>query len=298
MDWGWNAGSGPRRLGVAVVIAAICGCSKPAGIPQHAMEDTAVQVDLQKAAPAPSSDKSAAAQVAPTPASAIAYDYTYTIQAPGSGLRALMKRHQSLCIAAGPSVCQLLDSNFSVSDKVIDAALTLRAEPGWLSRFRDGLDGDARTAGGRITTSETKAEDLSRSLVDTQATVRAETALRDRLQALLETHPGKLSDLLEVEKELAAAQGALDATRSELAELQGRVQMSKLTITYMTPVTFMPSSRPLNQAFATFDSTLSSSAAAIVTLIAALLPWSLLAAIVGAVWLAAVRKWGKPPPKA
>jgi hypothetical protein len=280
-------------------LAALAACSKPVGSARSGQiqEDTAVQVDLQKA-PGLTGGKPAPAHVAPAPTSTIAYDYTYTIQAPGPGLRALMKRHQSICVAAGPSVCQLLDSNFSGSDAVVDAALTLRAEPGWLARFRDGLDGDARGAGGRITTTETKAEDLSRSLVDTQATVRAETALRDRLQALLETHPGKLSDLLDVEKELATAQGELDATQSELAELQGRVQMSKLTITYTTPVRFTPeaASAPLNQAFANFSRTVSVSSAAIIDLVAALLPWGLLLAVGGAVWWA-VRKRIKPAPK-
>jgi hypothetical protein len=250
---------------------------------------------LQKAKPAPD-DKPLPAPVAPAPVSTIAYAYSYNIQAPPSGVRTLMKRHQAACVAAGPSVCQLLDSSFSTSDATDDATLNLRAEPGWLARFRDGLEADARTAGGRILTSETKAEDLARSLVDTQAAVRAETALRDRLQTLLETHPGKLSDLLDVEKELAAAQGQLDATQSELAELQGRVQMSKLTLTYTSPVTLARASSPLHQALANFGVTLSTSTATIVTLIAALLPWAVLIGAAGAVWWAALRKWAKPPP--
>jgi hypothetical protein len=111
----------------------------------------------------------------------------------------------------------------------------------------------------------------------------------------LETHPGKLSDLLDVEKELAAAQGQLDATQSELAELQGRVQMSKLTLIYTTPVTLARASTSLNQALANFGATLSNSTAAIVTLIAALLPWGFLVAAISALWWVALRKWGKPP---
>jgi hypothetical protein len=296
MDWALTAAAS-RRLAAVIVLAALCGCSKPAGQRTMVMEDSAPQVDLQKLAPPNGGGKPPIAHVAPTPASTIAYAYSYSIQAPSGGLHALMKRHQAACTAVGPAVCQLLDSNFSTSDAFINATLNLRAEPGWLARFRDQLDGDAKAAGGRITSSETKAEDLGRTLVDTQATLRAETALRDRLQALLETHPGKLSDLLEVEKELATAQGELDGTQSELAELQGRVQLSKLTITYSTPVAFQPASAALNQAFGNFTNTLSISAAAIVTLIAALLPWAVLVGIVGAGWWAALRKWGKPPAK-
>jgi len=297
------AGRRADRLGLAwisvALLAALVGCSKPTGYTHSGpvMEDAAVQVDLPKGSPA-AGQKSSSAQVAPASVSTIAYTYSYTIQASPSGLHALMKHHQAACIAAGPAVCQLLDSSFSTSDTTQDATLNMRAEPGWLTRFRDGLDGDVRTSGGRILSSETKAEDLARSLVDTQATVRAETALRDRLQTLLETHPGKLSDLLDVEKELATAQGQLDATQSELAELQGRVQMSKLTLAYTTPVTLARASSPLNQALANFGATLSNSSAAIVTLIAALLPWSILIAAVAALWWMAVRKWGKPPPNA
>ena len=84
-----------------------------------------------------------------------------------------------------------------------------------------------------------ESEDLTRQIVDTEAAVRARTALRDRLQAILATRPGKLSDLLEVEKELARVQGELDATQSELAVMRTRVVTSLLTITYSSGASLM-----------------------------------------------------------
>ena len=52
------------------------------------------------------------------------------------------------------------------------------------------------------------------------------------MQNLLANHPGKLSDLLQVEGELARVQGEIDATQSELADMRGRVATSELKLTY------------------------------------------------------------------
>ena len=77
-------------------------------------------------------------------------------------------------------------------------SLSLRAEPEWLQRFVKGVQSDAISAAGRVTSQWTTTEDLTREIVDTEATLRAKRALRDRLQQLLATRPGSLADLLGI----------------------------------------------------------------------------------------------------
>jgi chromosome segregation ATPase len=120
--------------------------------------------------------------------------------------------------------------------------LELRAAPVWLDRFRAGLEGDAEKAGGRIAQAATDSEDLTRSMTDTSARLRALTTLRDRLQTLLATRSAPLDQLLATERELARVQGELDAARSALNLMSTRVAMSDVTLRYQSEGQFAPDS--------------------------------------------------------
>jgi hypothetical protein len=144
-----------------------------------------------------------------------------------------MAKHENACAVAGPEVCQVTGGETQRRGRDgIHAELSLRATPAWLAAFRRGIPGDAAGAGGRVISSATTTEDLSRQIVDSEAAVRAKTALRDRLQQILQTRPGKMSELLEVETKLSDVQGELDTLQSELAAMRERIATSKLTIDY------------------------------------------------------------------
>jgi hypothetical protein len=163
----------------------------------------------------------------------LAYSYNYQIQAASDRARALMVRHQQACVAAGPLNCQVISSNQSRTDEdQFNGELQMRAAPQWLDRFRGGLDGDAASVGGRVVSARTDSEDLTRQIVDTDAALRAQTTLRTRLEQLLATRQGELSDLLEVERELARVQTEIDSTQSELAVMRTRVATSTVTMLY------------------------------------------------------------------
>jgi Domain of unknown function (DUF4349) len=155
--------------------------------------------------------------------------------------------------------------------------LSLRGEPQWLRGFRGGLEAQADAAGGRITAETTNTEDLTRQIVDTEARQRAQTALRDRLQRLLDNRPGRLADLLEVERELARVQGELDALQSGLAVMRTRVAMSELTLNYQSAPRPLGSDtfEPLRNAFAGFLGIVVRGFALILNLIAGLLPFAI-----------------------
>lgn len=236
------------------LLLLVSACAKPS----QQFSDTAVKVSQVKP-PVTSATKSnglpATNPDQPLSIPQLAYSYDYTLTVPSTHVQSLLDRHQQACAAAGPTVCQVVSSNLmSAGGGVVRAELALRATPAWLTRFRNGLDTDARIANGRVSTANVESEDLSTAIVDTEAAVRAKTTLRDRIQQLLAQRPGKLSDVLEAETELAKVQGELDATQSELAVMRTRVTTSKLTISYeaegvvgRTSITY-----PLQQALESF----------------------------------------------
>ena len=223
----------------------------------------------------------------------LAYSYGYGLQASPKGVRTLIAKHEAACTKAGPALCQVTGS--SVSERGQDqlsAELTLRAAPPWLSQFREGLSADAKDAGGRVVRSEVSTEDLSRQIVDTEAMLRAKITLRDRLQALLASRPGKLADLVELERELSKVQGELDAAQSELAMMRQRVATSDVTISYESGGVLAPQDvwSPIGKAFSDFLGILAATIALLINVIAWTLPWLLLGGLL--IWALRKRlKW-------
>jgi hypothetical protein len=214
----------------ALAALSIAGCQKA--------EEQSAEV-----AAAPAADAAAApsAQTAARPERAsptlaipqLAYVYKYALAAPPDGVRSLVARHERACWMAGPEVCQVTGSTIEEEGRdEVSATLTLRAQPQWLRMFRQGLEADTKAAGGRMVTTDTASDDLSRDLVDTEAALKAKTVLRDRLQETLRTRPGKAKDFFEMEQQLAGVQAEIDATRSGLADMRTRVAASELRIDY------------------------------------------------------------------
>jgi hypothetical protein len=203
-----------------------------------------------------------------------------------------MDRHVQACQAAGPRVCQLIGSSRTGDpESQMQGYLSLRAEPNWLNTFKSGMAQQADEAGGRMVGETTNSEDLTRQMVDTEARLRAQTELRNRLQELLRTSRGRLSDLLEVERELARVQSEIDSVQSQLAVMRTRVAMSELTVQYSSAPRPVGSDtfEPLRQAFASFLGIIVGGFAAIIVIIAGLIPFAVV--LIPLVWL--LLRWRK-----
>ena len=215
-------------LALSLVLAA---CAKPARYEKYSDEAT----DAKLVKPAPASPATGASSSATLGVPLLAYDYKYGIEASARRIRVLVSKHAAECAAAGSQVCQMTGSNFDTADKgQLHAALFLRATPQWIAGFRSRLMSDATADGGRLLQATVTSEDLSRQIVDTEATTKAKTELRDRLLSVLASRPGKTADLVETEKALADLQEQLDAANSELGMMRQRVATSGLTIDYQT----------------------------------------------------------------
>lgn len=228
----------------------------------------------------------------PAPVLFLAYSYAMNLEIPSQRLAGVMDRHVQACQAAGPRVCQLIGSSRTGDpESQMQGYLSLRAEPNWLNTFKGGIAQQADEAGGRMVGETTNSEDLTRQMVDTEARLRAQTELRNRLQELLRTSRGRLSDLLEVERELARVQSEIDAVQSQLAVMRTRVAMSELTIQYSSSPRPVGSDtfEPLRQAFANFLGIIVGGFAAIILIIAGLIPFAVVLIPLG--WL--LLRWRK-----
>jgi cbb3-type cytochrome oxidase subunit 3 len=234
----------------------------------------------------------------------LAYAHRYQLELPAEKARSLLSAHQSACEAAGPALCQVVASNSTAEGRdQAHGQLEIRAQPVWLKRFRDRLASDTAGAGGKVLMSSLETEDLTRSMVDTEAALRAQTALQGRLERLLAERPGTLADALAIEQELARVRGTIDATRSALEVMRGRVATSKLTIEYVSRGVAAPDgvASPLAMAFDAFLGNVLLVIAGLVTLFSFLLPLLLVAAPV-VWWLmrrsrrAKAARAARPPP--
>jgi Domain of unknown function (DUF4349) len=216
---------------------------------------------------------------APTTTTALllAYSYTATLSLPSDKVVPNMKAHEQKCITAGPALCQVVAAASRKEDDIVTANLSIRATPAWLGTFRNGLEQDAKSFDGKIAAQGVTSEDLTRDITDTDARLRALKALRTRIEALIASRPGKLSDLLEAERELARVQGEIDSFESNLSVMRARVTMSTMDLTYQSRQVAVGGGTfsPLADAFTDFFAVMARSLAALITFLAAILPFAL-----------------------
>lgn len=207
----------------------------------------------------------------------IAYSYYYTLKAPTGSMEALFNAQKAACESAGPAKCFVMSSSLSglSEGEYAQGQLQVKASAEWIEAFRSGLPESLKGYNASIDSNTSTAEDLTTQIVDTSARLNSSKALRDRMQKLLAERPGKLADLIEIERELARVQSEIDFTESTLAAMRLRVAMSDLTLTYEPKFSAASESiwRPLGDAFSDFLPNVAGSLAGIVRFISETLLW-------------------------
>src|SRR6266404_8564993 len=101
-------------------------------------------------------------------------------------------------------------------------------------RFDDGLSGLAGL--GKLESVNVNAEDVGEEFTDVTARMGNARRLETRLIELLATRTGKLSDVLDVEKELARVREEIDRYEGRLRYLKAHSAMSTLSVTVHEPL--------------------------------------------------------------
>ena len=230
---------------------------------------------------------------AETGARQIAYTYTYGFKVPTGNLEHFQNSHKIACEAAGPAICYIEQSNINgLGEDYASGYMRIRASTDWIEKFREGIPASLEPFNADLDSSDSTAEDLTSTILDTTAMLNSRKTLRDRLQQLLADRPGKLADLLEIERELARVQQQIDSTESILAAMKQRVSMSVLTLNYSAKYSAVSESiwRPLGAAFDDFLGNVVGSIAWLVNFVSEILV--LLLVIGGIIWFGLWR-WSK-----
>lgn len=277
---------------VSASLLTLTACSKPAEeaatteetIPADATPDATATVE-----PAPKIDPASIPQ--------LAYDYSFDLSAPDKQVGGMMEGHQEACTIAGAATCQVLSltSRSEGRDGHAFHTLTLRATPQWIGLFRKNLANELKATGATIESQSIATEDVSLALIDREAHIKNQTALRDNLQATLRTHKGKMAEVIELKQQLASIQSDIDSARTAVATMKKRVAMSKLTLTYRpaSAVAVDGTWAPLKSAVADVGPNMVSVLTVIVAIGSYLLPLGLIAAPV-VWWVRRNRKPAKP----
>jgi hypothetical protein len=235
----------------------------------------------------------------PTAARQIAYIYSFGFAVPSTQMQDLLNAHKAACEAAGPTKCYVVNSSISgLGGDSSYGSLELRGSADWVTSFKAGMDAGLKPFNATLDSNSTSSEDLTVQMIDTSAQLNSSKTLRDRLQALLKDRPGKLGDLLDIERELARVQAEIDSTESILAAMRLRVAMSQVSLSYSPKYSPVSQSiwRPLGDAFGAFVPNLAGSLAAIVLFTAEILPW--LIVLTGLVWFVVwLVRWVRRRPK-
>jgi hypothetical protein len=163
----------------------------------------------------------------------MAYVFDYGFRLAGEGIAPLQQQHADMCEAQGPYTCRIISlSRTGEEEDEISGELQLAVASDKARGFGALLSAAAATADAEAFRANIQGEDLSKSIVDTEARVRSRIALRDRLMEVLRTRQGKVEELVEAERQVAAVNEEIDQAQSWLKEQQGRVAFSRMTLTY------------------------------------------------------------------
>lgn len=271
-----------RLVPLLLVAAALAGCSASENAQTTRASDSAA--DMAQPAPgeaAGGAGKEGQADTVKVNLPQLAYRYSLGFMLPTDKLAAVQDAHRRLCEEMGTARCQLLAfERDDGQDRTGDAMTRLRVATSEAHRFSDALGKAASDAGGRATGTKVSTDDVSKQIVDTKARIAQRELLVTRLTEVLRTRSGKVSELVEAERSVAAAQEELDKARAWLTELQGRVAMSDFEIRYsaIAPATNSGSvAGQLTEAGQGSFASFLIGVRALLTLAIYLLPWVLLA---------------------
>jgi uncharacterized membrane protein YidH (DUF202 family) len=255
----------------------------PGGAPDYA--PAAVAASSAEPGANPVAPAGAITQTAPR----IAYTYGYRFRLPSAAVAQLQERHLGLCRRLGDLRCRVVsmqrgEQSGGAGENAASASLALEVAAPLAARFGAALTQSAGEAGGETIDRNIAAEDLSRQMVDTEARIRTRETLIRRLSGLLETRSGNIEQAVQAERAINQAQEELDSARTWLAEMRGRVAMSKFEIGYdAIGAAVAPARNPVAAALSNVGEVTMQSVAVLVLIAGLLAPW---AAIGLLVWLA------------
>lgn len=212
----------------------------------------------------------------------LAYAYGMSFELASQDIGRLMRRHADRCEQQGPQSCRIVGMDLSGSAERDDVrgTLQLAVAANHARAVSSLLEDEASDLGAEQTATTIGSEEVSKTIVDTEARIRSREELRDRLLEVLKTRRGSVEELVEAERQVAAVNEEIDQAKSWLAETQGRVAFSRMDIDYAPRAAVASGfTAPIASAFGSLGTVMGYVIAALILLGAVLAP------VAGIAWI-------------
>lgn len=230
----------------------------------------------------------ASAQPTPEAGKRVAITHGFTLRLPSDQVEAVQQSHLAEC---AKFACTVLSTRLDRSDEgFIYASSSVRIAPDAYSTFASVLAAPPA----KIVVHTESAEDKTLAVLDVSKRLDVKMALRDRLIEMLnDPGPKSAADLAAVEKELAQVQGDIETIVAQRDYLLAITETVKVDVTYRgtTAEAAGLDLSPIDRAIAHVGQTVIQSVAALVSFLAALIPWIPLLTLT--VWIVrrGLRRW-------
>ncbi|MCP5468094.1 MAG: DUF4349 domain-containing protein [Deltaproteobacteria bacterium] len=144
---------------------------------------------------------------------------------------------------------------------------------------------------GDVKFEQINAQDITEEYTDLEARLKNKRELEKRLIDVLQKRAGKLSDILEVERELARVREGIEQIEGRKRFLDDRITLSTITLNFYEPsaITSISQWKPLKESLKDITEIFAKSLGSLLMVLAALLPWLLL----GSLFIYLTVKWIK-----
>jgi len=202
----------------------------------------------------------------------------------------LAKSIEAVVAFCGTIQCEVLSSSVTNETAILSPSgnIVARVAPQDLGKFLDFVGRQ-----GKIAQHATESEDKTAAVIDVEAKLKNQTEFRDSLRKML-TKPGvSVADLLQIQEKLAEAQAELDSEATQRKMLANETEKVYVEIAFHSEqrTTRRGAFASVGEALRDFGSDLGDSLAALISAVAAILPW--LIVIVPGLWflMKAIRRF-------
>ena len=209
------------------------------------------------------------------------------VEVPAEELAAAWEKMRDLC---GTLQCELLSASLlrETPRQPGSAMLEVRVAPAEVDKLLGGLAGLAS-----VVSHTTTSEDKTAEVIDVEARIKNRTEFRDSLRAMLGDTVTKrtMADLLAIQRTLSDTQAELDAIATQRKVLAQQTSKQHIQIQF-TPKRVLVAGggdgySPMKEALRNAGAVLAESVGALITFVAAVLPW-LVIVVLPLAWLARV----------
>jgi hypothetical protein len=277
-DNGVRAG---KLISLLVCLLLLGGCGKKSESP--AMDAASSQMRVAPAVYSEQSETPLASNERADIKRYIAMRHHIVVESSSADLEANFNRVTEQCLKLK---CQIMTAeiNRDLQYGMPNAHLSMRLPPKAFEQFFAGL-----TKTTQVVQHRRESEDKTNQVIDADAHIKNLTELRNRMRALLASHPANIKDLIEIERQLADTQAQLDAMMGTRKLLALETEMIEMDIAFQSQskVTESGFFAPIFEAWHNAGHLLMNSFAGLISFVALMIPW-LMMIIPGGIFLVRV----------